>query len=188
MFKFKVKKVMFYGVIILSALFLLAWGYKALMKVIYPVKYAEIVSRASKKHGVEEELIYAIIKAESGFDIDAQSKAGACGLMQITPATFEWLQLYTKSIKKMSDIHLNDPEVNINYGTMFISMLRKKYSSDDLVLSAYNAGPTTIERWLKDEEISKGGEELSKIPYRETREYVKRVKQIEKIYKKLYFK
>ncbi len=187
MYRFKVKKVIFYDVIIISAVLLLAWGYKTLMEVIYPIKYEGIVSQSSKKHGVEEELIYAIIKAESGFNEDAQSKAGACGLMQITPDTFEWLQLYTKSKKKMGEIHLNDPEVNINYGTMFISMLRKKYGSDDLVLSAYNAGPRTVERWLKDEKISKDGEELRKIPYKETQNYVKRVKQIKKIYKKLYF-
>ena len=186
MFNFRIKKNLFYILTILLSLIFLMWGYKTLLGAVYPLKYQEIVSRAAKKYDVEEELIYAIIKAESGFDKNAESKAGACGLMQITPDTFEWLQRRTNS--SLSKSCLSDPEVNINFGTMFISILRGKYSSDDIVLSAYNAGITTVERWLGDENVSEDGEELGKIPYKETRDYVTRVKQIKKIYKKLYFK
>ena len=66
------------------------------MKSFYPIKYKTEVEEASNNYGIEKELIYAIIKCESGFDKEAHSHANAIGLMQITPDTFKWLQLYTR--------------------------------------------------------------------------------------------
>lgn len=166
---------------------MLSWTYKYIMQILYPLKYEEIISKVSSKYEVEKELIYAIIKCESGFDEKAHSRANAHGLMQITPETFEWLKTCYTHDTKVSTQDLKKPEVNIIYGTLLISILNKKYSCEQEVLSAYNAGMTTVERWLSDEKTSSNGKDLDHIPYKETRDYVERVKKAKKIYKKLYF-
>ena len=163
------------------------WGYNKFFKLIYPVKYELIVNKAAAKYSVEPELIYAVIRSESGFCNDAVSKAGARGLMQITGDTFQWLQMYTHD-EKMDNNYLDNPEINVLYGTLFISMLKSKYFSEEIALCAYNAGMNTAEKWLRDENFTSNGEELNFIPYKETRDYVKRVKDGKRIYKNLYFK
>lgn len=155
-------------------------------KSVYPKKYEDIVNEVSIKYNLKPQLIYAVIKTESNFDPNAKSPAGAIGLMQITEDTFNWLQSMTK--ENLDLMYLYDPYVNINYGAKFLSVLRDKYYSDEVVLSAYNAGMTSVERWLKDENISLLGEQLNYIPYKETRNYVKKVIKTQDMYEKLYFK
>lgn len=162
-------------------------GSKAVLKYIYPIKYEALVEKASKEHGVEKELIYAIIKCESDFDENAKSHAGAHGLMQITPETFEWVcksQAKDGDLKK-SDIHV--PEQNVKIGALFISMLIKKYKNEVLALCAYNAGMTAVDRWLRENDEFKKSADTEHIPYPETKEYVRRVRRAKKMYKKLYF-
>ncbi len=166
--------------------FFMCRGIYSIMKYLYPLRYESIVNVASRTYNVEKETIYAIIKCESGFDSDAHSHADAQGLMQITPDTFKWLQLHTK--EKNIDINsLKDPYVNIMYGTLLVSFLRNKYKNEEVALSAYNAGETVVRRWLDDRSISKDGQTLDDIPYRETRKYVKKVQWAKKIYRLLYF-
>lgn len=168
-------------------IFSIAGGYERLMKSFYPIKYKTEVEEASNNYGIEKELIYAIIKCESGFDKEAHSHANAIGLMQITPDTFKWLQLYTRE-KGLSVESLKNPRINIKYGTLFISLLRKQYRNDEAVLSAYNAGDSVVKRWMADRNISSDGKSLDIIPYKETRYYVRRVIFAKKFYKNLYFK
>lgn len=163
------------------------FAYKSALKLIYPLKYESIVRKASETYGVDKELIFAIIKCESGFDEKAHSRASAKGLMQITPETFGWLKTCYSHDKKISVSSLEDPNVNISYGTLLLSILMKKYKNEDAVLSAYNAGIATVNRWLSDKEYSPNGLDLNSIPYEETKNYVKRVKKAKKIYKNLYF-
>ena len=156
-----------------------------LLKVIYPIKYENIVNEVSKEYNVESELIYAIIKTESGFDELAESSAGALGLMQITPETFDWL----KKNKKGDDSQENilRPDVNIRYGAFFLKILKDKYNSEFLVLCAYNAGMSAVDRWIKEGKLSEYSDQIKLIPYNETRKYVKRVTDSKEIYKRLYF-
>lgn len=176
------------GFIIFGVLIFLAAGsYEHLMKSFYPIKYEAEVETTAVDYAIEKELIYAIIKCESGFDKDAHSHANAIGLMQVTPDTFEWLKLYTHE-KGLGVESLKNPAVNIKYGALFIYLLRKKYKNDEAVLSAYNAGDNVVKRWMSDKNISSDGENLDFIPYKETRDYVKRVISAKKFYKKLYFK
>lgn len=172
-----------FGILVFS----IASGYEKLMKSFYPVRYKSEVEKSSYDYGIEKELIYAIIKCESGFNKEAHSHANAIGLMQITPDTFKWLQLYTQE-KGLNVESLKNPKINIKYGTLFISLLRKKYKNDEAVLSAYNAGDSMVKRWMADKNISSDGENLNFIPYEETRNYVKRVISAKKNYKRLYFK
>ena len=80
---------------------------------------------------------------------------------------------------------IKNPFTNVMCGTYFISFLISRYNDEDIALSAYNAGMNAVDKWISSEKIS---ESIDSIPYRETREYVKKIKRAKKIYKSLYFK
>lgn len=115
-----------------------------------------IISRASRKYGVDIGLIKAVIKAESNFNANAVSRAGACGLMQLMPATARSLGVNDSF----------DPEQNVMAGTRFLKDLLQRYDGNvDAALAAYNWGPGNVDR------------RPDSLP-RETREYLVRVKQL----------
>lgn len=115
-----------------------------------------IIAKASNRYGVDGGLIRAVIKAESGFNPNAVSHAGAQGLMQLMPGTARSLGV--------SDSF--DPEQNVMAGTRFLSDLLKRYNGNlDSALAAYNWGPGNVDR--KPEQLP-----------RETRDYLMRVKQL----------
>lgn len=176
------------GTLLLVAIMIMSSGYtqKYLMKKVYPIEYPEYVSSASTKYGVEESLIYAVIKAESNFYCDAESRVGAKGLMQIMPNTFIWLQNQTDD-NYMDETYLDDPKINIDYGTHLLSILLHKYDSDRIAICAYNAGMGVVDKWLLNEEYSYDGKTLSYIPYPETRFYVDEVISGRERYRNLYF-
>ncbi len=150
----------------------------------YPIKYSEFVCAASEQFGVPKKIIYAVIRTESAFDATAQSSAGAIGLMQITPATFEEIS------GKLGDDYekgmMYDPETNIKYGTYYLSYLYRYFDDWDTVYAAYNAGMGTVSGWLEDSSITDADGKLKNIPYKETEEYVSRVKEAIEKYGDLY--
>lgn len=162
-------------------------GYSFFLRKAYPIKYFGYVSVNADKYNVDKELILSVIKSESNFRQDVQSGAGAIGLMQIMPETFDWLQRHNL-ISYMDVGHLKDPKTNIEYGTYLLSILEKKYGSVVEALCAYNAGIGTVDKWLKDERYSSDGKTLRSIPYPDTAAYVKNVLDSYKMYKNLYFK
>lgn len=151
-------------------------------KKMYPKKYAEYVSICSEKYSVPEEIIYAVIRTESGFDPWAESHAGAIGLMQITPDTYDWL-LFKRGEEKVSE--LTDPYTSIEFGTYFLSYLYNKFGAWDTAFAAYNAGMNRVSEWLCDARYSKDGK-LTNIPYPETESYVKKVNNAINKYQKIY--
>ena len=153
-------------------------------KKVNPLKYSEHVEYYSELYEVPEPIIYAVIKTESSFQPDAVSPAGAIGLMQITPDTFEWL--CTKTGEEADLRLLKDPATNIRYGTYFLSLLHHEFKSWDTVYAAYNAGRTRVNGWLASEEYGNNGR-LKNIPIKETREYVQKVKESAANYEKLYY-
>jgi soluble lytic murein transglycosylase len=152
-----------------------------------PEAYAEHVKRYSREFGVPENLIWAIIKTESGFDSSAESDVGAVGLMQLMPSTFDEITNYR--LKDGFDIGMRyDPATNIRYGTYYISYLYTRYGNWDTALAAYNAGLGNVDDWLSNPQYTdletKGG--LKDIPFTETRNYVKKVNKALSMYEKLY--
>lgn len=150
----------------------------------YPREYSEIVTRYSKEYGVPEYVIYATIRSESGFDSGAKSEAGALGLMQIMPATFDWMISMTQEGYETGMLY--DPETNIKYGSYYLSYLNLRYNDWDTVFAAYNAGPANVDAWLADPGMSKDGKLVS-IPIAETAGYVKKMNEAVEKYKELYY-
>jgi soluble lytic murein transglycosylase len=161
-------------------------GYEYFMKKAYPLTYSDIVSKEAAANHLDPAFVYSVIKTESNFNADALSHAGAVGLMQITPDTFEWLQTKLKSDTDYTTDDLFRPEINIRYGCKFLSLLLEKYNKKETALCAYNAGIGTVNSWLKDTSISQNGDTIDRIPYQETRNYVESVLNNYQNYSKLY--
>ena len=119
----------------------------------FPLDYYEEIDKISNKYKVDKEIIYSIIKIESNFREDIVSYKGAIGLMQIMPATGEWMA-------KCHDIPycekmLLDPVYNIKIGTFYLLYLIERYDGDiENILVAYNAGPSRLKdgSWKKFKE------------------------------------
>ncbi|MGN0518954.1 MAG: lytic transglycosylase domain-containing protein [Acutalibacteraceae bacterium] len=182
----KIAVTVFYSMLVCLAFFVVYKSYSHFYKSLYPVKYENYVEQAAKKYNVDEALIYAVIHTESGFNADAQSQAGARGLMQIMPTTYTWLQTHLPS-EDGSVENLLEPETNIEYGVYMLSFLMEHYENKRTALCAYNAGMGNVDKWLKDSELSYDGKTISVIPYPETSQYAERVLSAEKMYNKLYF-
>ena len=158
------------------------------MKKFYPVVYSQYVTSSAEKYGVDEELVFAVIRTESGFREEVVSSAGAVGLMQIMPDTFSWLQTRNGAELLYDAGKLNDPQINIEYGTYYLSILLEHYDNNEqLAVAAYNAGMTNVDKWLSDERYSKDGMTLTEIPYKETAKYVQRVEKTKDAYITLYY-
>lgn len=114
----------------------------------------QIVSKISKKYNIDEKLVNAVIKQESGYNIKAKSKAGAMGLMQLMPAT----------AKSLGVKDAYNPVQNIEGGVKYLSGLLKRYNGNIvLALAAYNAGSGAVSKYS------------GVPPYKETQNYVKSI-------------
>lgn len=174
------------AILAVAAVFLLRWAHTRLLQKLYPRGYSAVVTDAAKETGLDPNLIYAVIRQESRFNADAESSAGAVGLMQLTPETFEWLQKKESGSAPLSSASLHKPEVNIKYGCRFLSFLINRYGVLHTSLCAYNAGQGRVDGWLKNAALSKDGKTLVSIPYAETKDYVRKVEQNYEQYKSLY--
>lgn len=156
------------------------------MKQAYPLKYRDIIETQAEKYSIDPAFLYGMIRTESNFNPDAESSAGARGLMQIMPATFDWLQTHKGTEPKLDASALYDPQVNVEYGVYFLSILWEEYDDETVILSAYNAGMGNVDQWLSEEEHSSDGVTLHDIPYGETEQYVKNVLESQEMYRRLY--
>ena len=118
-------------------------------------RYEHLITAAATRHGVDPNLVHAVIRAESAYRPRAESHAGARGLMQLMPAT----------AKRFGVRDIWDPEQNIEGGVAYLRFLQHRFDGDiRLALAAYNAGEGAVAKY---------GNRIP--PYRETRTYVKRV-------------
>lgn len=150
----------------------------------YPLAYQEYIVAASEEFGVPKDLLCGVIWCESRFQPDAQSSAGACGLMQMTPATFGEV-LWRLDLPEDTDIFA--PDQNIRCGAFYLHRLYDLYGENwDTALAAYNAGMGNVNNWLADPRYSADGETLQKIPFSETAAYVEKVQEAKDVYRELY--
>ena len=118
-------------------------------------RYASAIDTEARRHGVDPDLVHAVIRAESAYNPRARSHAGACGLMQLMPAT----------ARRFGVRDIWEPAQNIRGGVTYLRFLLDRFGGDiRLVLAAYNAGEGAVAKY---------GNRIP--PYRETRTYVRRV-------------
>jgi soluble lytic murein transglycosylase len=142
----------------------------------YPLRYSTNVRVYASQDHLDPALLAAVIESESKFDPDAQSKAGAIGLMQLTPATAKGIAQYTGGSRfRVSD--LTNPDINIRYGAWYLGHLMNKYGNERLALAAYNAGQDNVDRWRR---------EHVGIQFGETQDYISKVERLKKIYRRAY--
>ncbi|HEX9079299.1 MAG TPA: transglycosylase SLT domain-containing protein [Desulfuromonadaceae bacterium] len=150
----------------------------------YPLAFTDPVSRYAAANGLSESLVYALIRAESGFTPTARSHAGAIGLMQLMPDT---ARATTGEKGTFDPLRLTVPEFNIKVGTRHLRDLLKGYNGDAIyTIAAYNAGAAAVERWRRNMKGLKKDEFIESIPYQETRDYVKKVYASAATYRQLY--
>ena len=118
--------------------------------------FEDLIRDASRREGVDEHLVKAVVEAESNFNPQAVSSAGAKGLMQLMDGTARALGVRDPF----------DPASNVAGGVRFLRSLLDRFGSIPLALAAYNAGPGAVER------------HRGRPPYEETRSYVERVLQL----------
>lgn len=159
-----------------------------LLKILYPKTYKEVVSVYEEKYNVEQNLIFAVIKAESNFNKNATSNRNAIGLMQVMEET-------AKDVANRNKIEINSDNLkeelcdvykNIEIGTCYLSTLIQKYQNKEVALAAYNAGTGTVDGWIEKGIIQKDGTDIENIPYKETNNYVRKILRDYKIYEDLY--
>lgn len=155
----------------------------SVLRKLFPTPYWDTINTYCKKYSVDKWLVTALIKAESNFNEDAVSHAGAKGIMQVTDETFAFCMENTDI--KNPDIFI--PDANIHAGVWYLSHLIKKYDGNTQnALAAYNAGMGNVDKWLKDTRYSSDGKTLKKIPFSETVRYTEKINRYKIIYSILY--
>ena len=159
-------------------------------KFLYPFPYRTTVENYSARWQVDKFLTISVMKVESNFSEAARSPSGAVGLMQIMPETAAWIAYCLEETPEeiACDIkNLHEPETNIRYGTWYLSELEDEFHGNDvLALAAYNAGRGNVREWMRKNHWDENFSDVDKIPYAETRDYVKQVLHCRKKYAKLY--
>lgn len=156
----------------------------------YPSLPFEIDNKGSAKQQEKAPLVLAVIRQESAFDPRAVSQVGARGMMQLMPATAKRVARATGQSYSRARL-LDDPRYNVRLGTAYLNNMMSKYDqAPALALAAYNAGPSRVNRWIRQFGDPRTGDVdlvdwIEAIPFEETRNYVQRVLESETVYREL---
>lgn len=153
----------------------------------YPQGYWQSIVAAAKRNGLDPYLVAAFIREESQFRAEALSPAGARGVMQVMPATGEWIAK-ANGMRDFDRAKLFDADLNIAIGAWYLSHLMKRFQNDlVLVAAAYNAGPEAVAGWNgRNGSLADADAFVETIPYLETRGYVKKVLRNYAEYRRIY--
>ena len=151
----------------------------------YPMTYAPEIRAAATEFSLDPAYVASVALAESSFDAEAVSSAGAIGLMQIMPSTGEWI---AGKLDDAFDVQrLYEPSVNLRYGCWYLRFLLDRYDGDMRTAStAYHQGQGRVDEWLQDPEYSQDGRTLTAISSAVTDTYVSRIMESYEHYKELY--
>ena len=156
-------------------------GYLNDVKKRFPLAFKQEVMEHAEKQHIPAAWAFAIARKESSFMVDANSGAGARGLMQLLPGTARYL-----AKKRVKQSELFEPETNVKFGTQYLRYLMNKTDENSiLATAAYNAGWRRVKDWGPEDKSLPVDVWIETIPYKETRDYVKSVMAYQQIYLQL---
>ncbi len=147
-----------------------------LERALYPIEYSVEVSAAAEAYHLPRNLILAVIREESHFDPTSHSRASAVGLMQLLPSTSQWIA--GKRNLSYDPGQMQQPAINIDYGSWYLRYLIDQLKTDTLAIEAYNAGITNVREWEK--------QNPGYIGFAETDQFVRKVTASKKAYDQIY--
>jgi len=174
------------GLAAIALLTLKPWADKAVQELKLPLRHEDVIRQQASDKDLDPSLIAGVIYVESRFR-DQTSHAGAKGLMQLMPATADYIARKSGGTRFVQG-DLADPQINISYGSWYLRYLLQHYNGNvALALAAYNAGEGKVDEWWR--EAADRGEKFvvaKHIPFPETREYVKKVLSARNAYRHEY--
>src|SRR5919202_2415713 len=177
------------GAALLAALaFVLTWPsfHHAVREIALPLRHEDIIRQQARDKGLDPALIAAVIYTESHFRDGQTSRAGAQGLMQITPATARMIARKSGGVAFTVE-DLGTPQVNIAYGAWYLRYLMARYAGNEpFALAAYNGGEGNVDRWIDAAERRGEALTIAAIPFSETRAFVQRVEEAKADYRRSY--
>jgi soluble lytic murein transglycosylase len=162
-----------------------AWN-RHLLQLVYPFPYRDAIMREARASNVDPYLMAGLIRQESMFNTQARSPAGALGLMQVMPRTGT-IVARSLGISGFQPARLTNPDINLRIGARYLAdQIRSNNGRLVDAIAAYNAGPSRVAAWKRFPEYADPELFIERIPFQETRDYVKIVQQNARIYRELY--
>jgi soluble lytic murein transglycosylase len=159
---------------------------RRLLRILYAFPYRTLITEEARDRGFDPFVAAALIRQESMFEARITSPAGARGLMQIMPATGRDLA-EAAGVQPWDAELLYHPEINVHLGTRYVAQHLENYEGQlPSVFSAYNAGWHRVDWWRQFDEVADGELFTERIPFRETRDYVKILTRNFAVYQGLY--
>ena len=170
----------------------LGWSIKAIallaatkrwdaLRVRFPTRHRGLIEDLARELEIGPETIFAVIRKESIFQTRIRSSAGAIGLMQLRPTTASHITDRYR-IPYRGKKSLEDPRTNLQLGSRYLRDQLRAFGNLAYAAAAYNAGPNRVAQWLALYPDLPLDEWIAQIPFPETRNYVKRVLEYEKVY------
>lgn len=181
------KRTILFALVAFLAFLVVLFSNSNWLKIMYPIHFKKEIADASVRYQVDPLLIAAVIRVESNYKTNSESRKGAYGIMQLMPDTAEWLLSMDDGMKKYRVKDLDDPKVNILLGSKYLNYLSKEFDGNrPQMLAAYNAGHGKVSKWLQEKIWDGTFENTNQIPFKETRNYVNSVEYYYKKYGKIY--
>ena len=148
----------------------------------FPVVFEQLLRKYADQRQLDLAWMYALVRAESAFMVDARSVSGALGLMQLMPATGK--QTADRiGFRGFENVYLLEADKNVTIGSAYLKQMAEKFNGNlVLATAAYNAGPNAVLSWLPKEVFIMPEIWIEQIPYEETRKYVSRILYFASIY------
>jgi soluble lytic murein transglycosylase len=141
----------------------------------FPNAFRELVERSANRSKVDPNLLHAVVREESRFRPEVKSGAGAMGLVQLLPSTAA-LVARKAGIENFTEESLLQPHQNLILGSLYLRSLTQLFKGNLVrVVASYNAGPGSVLKWMELNPGLAADDFVEEIPFKETREYVKRV-------------
>jgi soluble lytic murein transglycosylase len=155
------------------------------LRLMYPIAYEDVIRVEAASHRVEPTLVAALIHQESGFNPRATSRAGAVGLMQVLPSVGADVAR-AERMTSYDRVLLYQPDVNVRLGMAHLDAMLRQYPRVEYALAAYNAGGAPVRRWRQKRGTDDPEVFIERIPYDETRDYVRILLRNQAVYRTLY--